>query len=383
MGVVWMFSILASMDQAMAQLQIEPVVTGLAAPTSITHAGDGSGRLFVTLRRGQIVILTGGQVLAKPFLDISQLVSCCEGERGLLSLAFHPSYAANRYFFVNYTDLNGDTVVARYRASAADPNSANPHSAVIVLNVKQPFANHNGGQLQFGLDGLLYIGMGDGGSSGDPGNRAQNLGVLLGKMLRIRVSVTVSASPPYTVPADNPFVGTIGARPEIWALGLRNPWRFSFDRQTGQLFIGDVGQENWEEIDLQKANSRGGENYGWRLMEGRHCFNPASGCNDGSLLLPVLEYNHRDTTPNPNCSITGGYRYRGVQIPTLAGRYLFADFCSGRIWGARFVPGTGWRKTLLRTFAGRINTFGEDEQGEIYFADYSSGSIFRITGFVP
>ena len=358
--------------RASAVLQTQSIASGLVAPTSITHAGDSSNRLFITLQAGRIVIFNGVRILPQPFLDISSLVSCC-AERGLLSVAFHPNYTANGLFFVNYTDIQGNTVVARYRVSA-NPNVARRASEQVILRVQQPFANHNGGQLQFGPDGLLYIGLGDGGSAGDPGNRAQNLGTLLGKILRINVNSTL----PYTIPADNPFIGTPGARPEIWAYGLRNPWRFSFDRQTGQMFIGDVGQNQWEEINLQRAGSAGGENYGWRLMEGRHCFNPSTGCRDSTLRRPILEYNH-----TLGCSVTGGYRYRGAGIPELVGTYLFADFCSGRIWGGNPVPGGRWNRALLMDSTARISTFGEDERGEIYFADQGSGSVFRITGFVP
>jgi glucose/arabinose dehydrogenase len=372
LAILVLVLLLTGSSEAFAALRTQSIATGLSAPTSITHAGDGSGRLFITLQAGRIVIFNGARILPRPFLDISSLVSCC-GERGLLSVAFHPNYSATGFFFVNYTNTQGDTVVARYRVSE-NPNVANEGSAEIILSVRQPFANHNGGQLQFGPDGFLYIGLGDGGSGGDPANRAQDLGELLGKILRINVNGRL----PYTIPADNPFVGRPGARPEIWALGLRNPWRFSFDRQTGQLFIADVGQQRWEEVNLQGSNSRGGENYGWRLMEGKHCFNPSTGCNGGALRLPILEYNHTQ-----GCSVTGGYRYRGARVPRLRGTYLFADFCSGRIWGARAVRGRGWAMSLLRDSNAQISTFGEDERGEVYFADHGTGTIFRITGFVP
>ena len=239
---------------AMAVLQMQSIATGVTQPTSITHAGDGSGRLFITQQGGLIVIFDGAQVLPRPFLNISSLV-LNSGERGLLSVAFHPNFATNGFFFVNYVNRDGNTVVARYRVSANNPNVANARSEKVILRVAQPFVNHNGGQLQFGPDGFLYIGMGDGGGAGDPGNRAQNLGTLLGKMLRIDVNVNDPI--PYAVPADNPFVGTAGARPEIWALGLRNPWRFSFDRNTGQLFIGDVGQNAWEEVNLTARQQSG------------------------------------------------------------------------------------------------------------------------------
>jgi len=349
--------------EAQLTLGFEPVASGLHSPDGVTHAGDGSGRLFILEQTGRILIHDGSRVLPSPFLDVSALVSCC-GERGLLGLAFHPDYVTNGLFYVDYTNTAGDTVIARYHVSA-DANVADPSSAQILLTIPQPFANHNGGQLAFGPDGFLYIGMGDGGSGGDPGNRAQNLGELLGKILRIDVNGAV----PYAIPATNPFRSTPGARPEIWAYGLRNPWRFSFDRQKGDLFIADVGQDKWEEVDFQPATSAGGENYGWRLMEGTHCYNPSSGCNDGTLTLPILEYGH---LPD-NCSITGGYRYRGGRFPQLFGRYFYGDYCSGRIWNG-IQGGQTWSSTQLIDTALRITSFGEDEGGELYVVHYGFGS---------
>jgi glucose/arabinose dehydrogenase len=350
---------------------LEPIANGFANPVSVTHAGDN--RLFITLQAGQIVIFDGTRILPQPFLDIRSLVTS-GNERGLLSVAFHPHYAENGLFYVNYTNLSGDTVVARYAVSPSDPNRANPSSAVPILGVTQPFQNHNGGQLQFGPDGYLYIGMGDGGSGGDPGNRAQNLGNLLGKMLRI----DVDSGSPYAIPPSNPFIGFTGARPEVWSYGLRNPWRFSFDRATGDLWIADVGQGTWEEIDFQAATSIGGENYGWRRMEGSHCFIPSSNCNTGTLVLPVIEYDHDE-----GCSVTGGYVYRGTRSPRFAGTYLYGDFCSGRIWGAtRNANGTVTSRQLLDvTF--NISTFGQDVNGEIYVADYSNGALYRIVDDRP
>ena len=352
-------------------LTLEPIVSGLAWPVAITNAGDGSGRLFITQQSGQIRIFDGHQLLATPFLDISSLISF-GSERGLLSVAFHPSYVTNGHFYVNYTNTAGNTVIARYTVSG-NPNVADSSSAVILLTITQPFANHNGGQLQFGPDGYLYIGMGDGGDAGDPLNNGQNLGTLVGKILRI----DVDGGSPYVIPPDNPFVGNPSALGEIWAWGLRNPWRFSFDRTTGDLFIADVGQSSWEEVDFQLAGSTGGENYGWRLMEGMHCFNPVTGCNDGSLTLPIVEYSHAF-----GCSITGGYRYRGAQLPTLQGVYLYGDFCSGRIWGAHEDGMGGWLTRELIDTPYSISTFGEDEAGEIYVAHYdaSNGAIYRVAG---
>jgi glucose/arabinose dehydrogenase len=349
---------------------LEPVVSGLVLPVSITHAGDT--RLFITQQEGRIVIYDGVRLLPQPFLDITPLV-LSGGERGLLSIAFHPRYAENGRFFVNYTDRSGNTVIARYTVSS-NPNVADPASAVPILQIQQPFANHNGGQLQFGPDGSLYIGMGDGGSGGDPSNRAQNLGDLLGKMLRIDVDGAT-----YTVPPSNPFVSRAGARGEIWAYGLRNPWRFSFDRASGDLWIADVGQGSWEEVNFQPATSIGGENYGWRRMEGSHCFNPSSNCNTGALTLPVIEYGHTGGA----CSVTGGYVYRGARSPGLQGMYLYADFCNGVISGARRQPDGSVTTRALRSAGFLISTFGEDANGEIYVAGYNTGVLYRLTDTAP
>ena len=361
----------AAVTQASPVITLEPVANGLPNLVSVTHAGDS--RLFITLQGGLVMIHDGTRVLPEPFLDLRNLV-LSGGERGLLSVAFHPGYAQNGLFYVNYTDLRGDTVVARYSVSPFDPNRANPSSAVPVLMIQQPFANHNGGQLQFGPDSYLYIGMGDGGSGGDPGNRAQNLGDLLGKMLRLDVN---SASP-YAIPPSNPFVGEAGVRPEIWAYGLRNPWRFSFDRVTGDLWIADVGQGMWEEVDFQPVTSIGGENYGWRRMEGTHCFNPSSNCNPGNLVLPVIEYDH-----SVGCSVTGGYVYRGARSPRLGGQYIYGDFCSGRIFGAtRSASGAVTTQQLIDV-SFNISTFGEDVTGEVYVGDYSNGILYRLVDSRP
>jgi len=284
------------------------------------------------------------------------------GEQGLLGLAFHPDYATNGLFFV-YHSSNGTvcdasnrcTFVARYRVSAGNPNVADPLSRFELLEITQPFSNHKGGMLAFAPDGHLYVAVGDGGSSGDPNNNGQNLNTLLGKLLRL----DVDSGSPYGIPAGNPFVGVPG-RDEIWAYGLRNPWRFSVDRATGDLWIADVGQGSWEEVDFQPAASTGGENYGWRLMEGAHCYNPPSNCNDGSLVLPVHEYGHS----SGNCSITGGYRYRG-SIPQLAGLYIFGDYCTGRVWA--YDPGSDTATQILTgQVLGNILSFGEDAAGEVY-----------------
>jgi glucose/arabinose dehydrogenase len=365
-GPIFLFS---AASWGAVTIKAEPVVTGLSSPVDITHAGDGSGRLFITLQGGRVVIFDGVQILSPPFLDINSLVSS-GGERGLLGAAFHPNYVGNGFFYVSYTDTAGDSVIARYSVSL-DPNRADPTSGVILLTIPQPFSNHNGGQLHFGPDGYLYIGIGDGGSGGDPQNNGQDLETLLGKILRI----DVDSGFPFTVPPDNPFVGVVGAREEIWSFGLRNPWRFSFDRLTGDMFIGDVGQNSWEEVDFQPANSTGGENYGWRLMEGNSCFNPAINCNNGTLTLPILVYDH-----SVGCSVTGGYLYRGSKNPNLNGLYLYGDFCSGLIWGAQEDGLGGWNTTVLLDANFSISTFGEDESGEIYFAHLSAtdGTIYQV-----
>jgi glucose/arabinose dehydrogenase len=353
------------------QVELQPVVAGLHDPVCLTNAGDGSGRVFVCEQNGRVRVVTSGVLQPVPFLDIAARSSCC-GERGLLSVAFPPGFASSGRFYVNYTDNSGDTVVSRFRVGA-DPRTADPDSEEVILRIDQPFSNHNGGQIAFGPDGYLYVGMGDGGSGGDPGNRAQNPADLLGKMLRIDVE---SGAEPYAVPADNPFAARAGYRPEIWALGLRNPWRFSFDRLTGDLWIGDVGQGSWEEIDFQAASSGGGENYGWRIMEGAHCYNPAS-CSAAGLALPVTEYDH-----SQGCSVTGGHVYRGAAFPRLLGRYFFADLCSGTMWTLRRDGGAWATEVALDTPHG-ITAFGEDEQGELYLADYSDGAIYRVTDTAP
>jgi len=350
------------------RISLVPLATGFARPVQVTHAGDGSGLLYVVEQGGRIRTIRNGSVEPTPFLDISGRV-LSGGEQGLLGLAFPPGYAANGRFYVNYTRTpDGATVVARYRA-AGTPRVADPTSEEVLLVIGQPFANHNGGQVAFGPDGFLYIGMGDGGSGGDPQNNAQNPATLLGKMLRIDVEAGVQ---PYAIPPSNPFVGTAGFREEIWAQGLRNPWRFSFDRLTGDLYIGDVGQSAFEEIDFQPAGSPGGENYGWKIMEGSHCFG-AAGCDNTGLVPPVAEYDH-----SQGCSVTGGRVYRGDAVPTLRGVYLYADFCSGRIFGL-MPDGPTWRSETLLTVPLSISSFGEDEAGNLYVTDHAGGAVHRIT----
>jgi glucose/arabinose dehydrogenase len=364
-------------------LRTQLVVSGLERPVFVT-APAGDARLFIVEQRGRILVLRDGELLPTPFLDIDPLVPDVGGadERGLLGLAFHPDYAANGFFYVNYIDLQNRTVVARYQVDADDPDVADPTSATILLVIPQPFANHNGGMMAFGPeDGYLYIGMGDGGSAGDPLNNAQNLGVLLGKMLRI----DVDSGEPYAIPPDNPFVDDPQARDEIWAYGLRNPWRWSFDRLTGDLYIADVGQNAWEEIDYQPAGSPGGENYGWRLMEGTHCYEPPADCDDDSLTPPIFEYGHTGGA----CSVTGGYVYRGEAIPGLQGTYFFADWCNGKIWSFRYEGGQILeftdRTAELDPGGGNAisfpSSFGEDGFGELYVVDWSpgpGGEVYRI-----
>ncbi len=355
-------------DATWPELVLTRLVGGLESPVHITHAGDGSGRLFVVEQVGRIRILRDGDVLERPFLDIADRVSCC-GERGLLSVAFPPGYASGGHFYVNYTDRSGTTVVARYSVGS-DSDVADRDSEEILVTIPQPYANHNGGQLAFGpMDGYLYIGTGDGGSGGDPQNNAQNPDSLLGKMLRIDVE---SGMRPYAIPASNPHVQTPGYRPETWALGLRNPWRFSFDRRTGDLYIGDVGQGQWEEVDFQAASSGGGENYGWRIMEGSHCYDPQI-CDPIGLVLPVAEYDHSRGW----CSVTGGVVYRGQEYPRMAGLYFFADFCTGTVWGMQY-DGSAWRRAILAEAGFPVSSFGEDEEGNIYLVHYY-GEVYALS----
>lgn len=351
------------------------VASGLSSPVYVTHSPGDPDRLFIVEQQGRIKILSRGFVFATPFLNIVSRVAS-GGERGLLSVAFHPDFTANGRFYVNYTNLSGNTVIAQYNVSATDPNVANVNSEVILKTITQDFSNHNGGQLQFGADGYLYVGMGDGGSGNDPNNRAQDGGALLGKMLRLDTD-----SPPNYIPADNPFVGAGLPLDEIWALGMRNPWRFAFDRLTHDLYIGDVGQNAWEEIDFQPANSVGGENYGWRCMEGLACTG-LSGCtcNSPSLTLPIKVYSHAAGA----CSITGGYVYRGCALPDLAGTYFYADYCSGFIRSFRYVGGAVTEErdrtvqlTPTQGPIGSIVSFGEDADGEVYIVSHL-GNIYKI-----
>jgi hypothetical protein len=353
-------------------MAIELVSDGLDLPIFLTAAPGDSSRLFVVQQGGAIRVIHDGTLLDEPFLDLSARTRG-GSERGLLGLAFHPDYAQNGWFFVNHSDRAGDTQISRYTVSS-DPDRGDPGSELAILSVPQPRSNHNGGMLAFGPDGMLYIGMGDGGGSGDPDGNGQELGTLLGSLLRIDVN-DASADDPYAIPPDNPFVGDQEARPETWAYGLRNPWRFSFDRTTGDLYIGDVGQNRREEISFQPASSTGGENYGWNRMEGTFCFQPATDCSMEGLVLPVHDYGHEQ-----GCSVTGGYVYRGTAVPELEGRYLFSDFCEGWISSFRVDDGLA---TDLQDLSGdlapggNVASFGEDEEGELYIV-VRGGAVYRI-----
>ena len=337
------------------------VAGGLTAPTDIQTARDGSGRLFILEQPGRIRILKDGQLLDTAFLDISDRVGSQSSEQGLLGLAFHPHFAQNGFFYVNYTDKGGNTHIARFTASG---DRADPASEKQLIYVQQPFQNHNGGGLAFGPDGFLYIGLGDGGSQGDPYGNGQSSNSLLGKLLRI----DVDQGAPYAIPGGNPFAATGQGRQEIWATGLRNPWRFSFDHQTGDLWIGDVGQNLWEEIDFVPSGTPGGLNFGWNKMEGNH---PYKSSSQPGFTPPVAEYPH-----GAECAVTGGYVYRGAALPAWQGIYLFGDYCSGAVWGLPSPP-NGAAPTLLFQTGFHISTFGVDESGELYAADYT-GSVYRL-----
>ncbi len=347
-------------------LAAELVAQGLQDPVHLTSP-PSDDRLFVVEQLGRIrIIESDGTLLATPFLDITNRVRCC-GEQGLLSVAFHPMYDSNGWFYVNYTDFAGATTVERFRVSA-NPDVADDNSGKLILSVDQPFSNHNGGLNVFGPDGMLYIGLGDGGAAADPLGNGQNLDTLLGSILRI----DVDGGDPYRIPADNPFITVPGARGEIWAYGLRNPWRFSFDRQTGQLFIADVGQAQWEEVNRASA-SEGGINYGWRVMEGAHCFG-GGGCDQSELTLPIFEYNHQE-----GCSITGGHVYRGSAIPGLSGRYFYADYCQQWVRSLEIQGSSVEVHDSGVGGLGPVTSFGEDTAGELYFLT-EGGRVYRLIG---
>ncbi|NNF13621.1 MAG: glucose dehydrogenase [Gemmatimonadetes bacterium] len=348
-------------------LALEVVTDEVASPVGLASPPGDASRIFVLEQPGRVRVIRDGTLLTDAFLDITSETSA-DGERGLLGLAFHPDYDVNGYVFVYYTDNAGDTRVERF--TAAGPDMADPGSGQIVLAVDQPYSNHNGGHMAFGPDGYLYVALGDGGDGGDPQGNGQDLATLLGSILRL----DVDGGSPYAVPSDNPFVGTAGASPEIWVYGLRNPWRFSFDRANGDLYIGDVGQSRLEEISVQDAGSGGGENFGWNVMEGTDCFGAAS-CNTSGLTLPVYEYDHDE-----GCSVTGGYVYRGAALTELAGRYFFGDFCSGFVRSFRYQAGAAVdvqdHGVDLGTIGG-LSSFGEDSAGELYLLDIE-GVVYRL-----
>lgn len=329
------------------------IASGLERPVDLQ--ADGSGRLFVVEKAGRIRLLQNGELMDTPFLSIEEPVNNISNEMGLLGLAFHPDFAQNGFFYVNYTGDGGDTYISRFQASG---DVADPNSESILLTIKQPFPNHNGGGLDFGPDGYLYIGVGDGGAAGDPFGNGQSLNTLLGKILRI----DVDSAQPYAIPADNPFGN------EIWAYGLRNPWRISFDQVTGDLFIGDVGQGDWEEIDILPANSSGGQNFGWDIREGAHDY---AGGGSAGLIDPIAEYSHSEG----GCSVTGGYVYRG-SMPEWNGIYLYGDYCTGYVWGL-MRAGTGWDSQFLYRTGAQITSFGQDESGEIYLLS-DTGNLYRL-----
>lgn len=363
--------LLASGPDALA---LEEVVGGLDQPVGITNAGDGSGRLFVNERAGKIrVVDADGTLRGDPFVDLSDRVQT-GAERGLLGLAFHPDFAGNGRLFVHYSRAGDGATVVSELSATPDHQHAEANSERVLLTVAQPYANHNGGQLAFGPDGYLYIGLGDGGAGGDPLGNAQNRRVLLGKILRIDVDAPHDSGRAYAVPEDNPFAqgGTDpgAGRPEIWAYGLRNPWRFSFDPEGGDLYIGDVGQNDWEEIDRQPGDSTGGANYGWNIMEGRHCYQ--SGCDQAGYVKPIAEYSH-----DKGCAITGGFVYRGAVHPEMTGVYVLGDYCSGTIFTIQVDEGTITPKPVLASGLS-VSSFGVDENGELYAADIRGGGIYRI-----
>jgi glucose/arabinose dehydrogenase len=357
-------------DPTGLSVTLETVVDGLTAPLAVVTANDGTGRLFVVEQDGRIRIVRDGRLEPDPLLDISGSIKA-GGERGLLGLAFHPNFPDDPRFFVDYTNTDGDTQVSSFTVDASNPDRAIPASEERLLFVDQPYANHNGGALAFGPDGDLYIALGDGGSGGDPHDNGQKLGTMLGKILRINVD-GATGDGIYEVPDDNPFVGVEGAQASIFLLGLRNPWRFSFDRVTGDLWIGDVGQTHWEEIDVARTGSSG-LNFGWNRMEGNHCFRPETGCDQTGLTVPVAEYSHQD-----GCSIIGGYVYRGSAQPALAGGYLFSDYCSGTIWAIDPSVDALREPVIVGQAGATISSFGEDEAGELYATALSAGTLLRV-----
>ncbi len=356
-------------------LRLSAFETGLNLPVGFEVPDDGTNRIFIVEQAGTIRIIQAGSLLPAAFMDVTSKVES-GGEKGLLGLAFHPNFSANPRFYVDYTRRLStgrlQSVIAEYQVSAADPNQADPTSERQILMVDQPFDNHNGGQLAFSPDGFLYIAFGDGGSGGDPLGNGQKTDILLGKILRIGVDPPFAAGKQYAIPPDNPFV-TGGGLPEIWAFGLRNPWRFSFDGVDGRLFAGDVGQDNWEEVDII---TKGG-NFGWNIMEGKHCYPPSvTSCTMTGLILPIAEYGHKAAGGN---SIIGGFVYRGSAIAGLASTYVLGDLSSGHIWGLKQDAMGTWQLTLVLTHNLTVSSFGQDAAGELYVVDYGNGAGWRLT----
>lgn len=372
--IIFFLAIISGCNSIPAQLKIENAFPNLVfeQAVDIQSSNDGTNRLFIVTQRGKIFVIENNPntSTANLFLDISEKV-LYGGEQGLLGLAFHPDFKNNGYFFVDYTTNNPRrTIISRFKVNKNNPNEADKNSELILLEINQPYSNHNGGQIAFGPDGYLYISLGDGGSAGDPQNNAQNLRSHLGKILRIDVN-NLSNNKNYSIPDDNPFKGnTNGLKEEIYAWGLRNVWRFCFDKLTGKLWAADVGQNLWEEIDIIEK----GKNYGWRIMEGLHCYNPETNCDTTNLTMPIWEYGHNQ---DGGYSITGGYVYRGNKVSELYGKYIYADFVSGNIWALEYKNNVATNKLLFKTNY-NISTFGVDENNELYFADYTGGRIYKF-----
>lgn len=368
------FPVALAQDETGSEFDVgfEPVAEGFDQPVDLAHAHDGSGVLYIAEKPGTIRRIVDSERVDEPFLDITDRVGSSGYEQGLLGLAFPPNYADSRVFYVNYTDLDGNTVVSRFHV--AENDLADPASEEVILTQVQPYPNHNGGQLKFGPDGYLYIGLGDGGSGGDPEGNGQALDTWLGKILRLEVDpAIVPAEEPYAIPEDNPLIEQEGALPEIYAYGLRNPWRFSFDAETGDLLIADVGQDQVEEINLLPVNPDGALNFGWNITEGLDCF-PSAECDITGITLPILTYTHAEG----GCSVTGGEVYYGENLTDLYGTYIFADFCSGLVWqGVRGDDGT-WTMSAPVQSGLAISSFGVDEAGEVYVLDLNSGIIYRM-----
>ena len=363
-------------------VELEEVLTGFTQPTQVTNAGDGSNRLFVVERQGRILVAVDGEVQPEPFLDIRDEVGDWFIEQGLFSIAFHPNYAENGYFYVFYTAEpvgaeqqernSGDNTIARFQVSADNPNQADHDSATIVLAIPDREANHNGGQLRFGPDGYLYAGTGDEGGQGARWNNSQDPESYFGKILRL----DVDGGEPYAIPADNPFVEDDDYLSEIWALGLRNPWRFSFDRATGDMYIADVGEHTFEEVNLIPVGESA-QNFGWPIMEGNTCYPAEEACDQADLTMPIHDYPHTDGDIVNGCSATGGYVYRGSETPFMEGLYVFGDWCSAKVW-AMTERDAAWEKDQIGQFDFNLSAFGEDEAGELYLADMANGRVMRM-----